>query len=261
MGVQCSPVKVDIYTLCARTDGASIISARTMSLRIVIVGYGRMGKEIDALAEAFDCEIVERLDIHNNASGEAIDPARLPEADVAIDFSTAEATVDNLPRFAEIGLNMVIGTTGWNDHEAELRQVVANSNIGVVAAANFSVGVNISLDLVERAAPLFARHEDFGAWIHETHHAAKIDAPSGTALALKAAMKQSGYDRSIDVASTRVGSVPGIHSVGFDGPAETITLTHTARNRTTFARGALEAARWVKGRQGWFGMRDVLGMT
>ncbi len=232
-----------------------------MSLRIVIVGYGRMGKEVEALAEAYDCEIVERLDVHNNAAGEAIDPARLPEADVAIDFSTAEATVSNLPRLARIGLNVVVGTTGWSDAEATLRQAVADSSIGVVAAANFSVGVNIFLELVERAAPLVSPHEEFGAWIHETHHAAKVDAPSGTALALETAMRTSGYDRPIDVASTRVGSVPGIHTVGFDGPAETITLTHTARNRTTFARGALEAARWLKGRQGWFTMRDVLGMT
>ena len=232
-----------------------------MGLRIVIVGYGRMGKEVEALAETFNCEIVERLDIHNNASGEAIDPARLSEADVAIDFSTAEATVANLPRLARIGLNTVIGTTGWNDCESELKRVVADASIGVVVAANFSVGVNIFQDLVERAALLFSQHEEFGASIHETHHAAKIDAPSGTALALEAAMKASGYVRPIDVASTRVGSVPGIHTVGFDGPADTIMLTHTARNRTTFARGAIEAAQWVKDRQGWFTMRDVLGMT
>ena len=232
-----------------------------MGLRIVIVGYGRMGKEIEALAESFDGEIVERLDIHNNVSGEAIDASRLPDADVAIDFSTADATVTNLPRLARIGLNTVIGTTGWNDHEAELRRIVAESNIGVVAAANFSVGVNMLLVLAKQAAQLCSRHEAFGAWIHETHHAAKIDVPSGTALELEAEIKTAGYDRSIDVSSTRVGSVPGIHTVGFDGPAETITLTHSARNRTTFARGALEAAQWVQGRQGWFTMGDVLGMT
>ena len=232
-----------------------------MGLRIVIVGYGRMGKEIEALANSFDGEIVERLDIHNNASGEAIDEGRLPDADVAIDFSTAEATVANLPRLARIGLNTVIGTTGWNDHEAELQRVVAESSIGVVAAANFSIGVNVFLGLVEQAARLFTRHDAFGAWIHETHHAAKIDAPSGTALTLEGTMRTAGYDRPIDIASTRAGSVPGIHTVGFDGPAETISLTHSARNRTTFARGALEAAQWVKGRQGWFTMRDVLGMT
>ena len=231
-----------------------------MSLRILIVGYGRMGKEIDVLSGPCGCEVVERLDIHNNDSGAGMTPEQLQEIDVAIDFSTAAATLDNLPRLAAAGVNSVIGTTGWNDQEAAMRQVVEKAGIGVVVAANFSLGVNLFQGIVERASSLLRHHADFGAWIHESHHAAKVDAPSGTALALDAAMRASGYTSAIDVASTRVGSVPGTHSVGFDGPFETITLTHTARNRSTFARGALEAARWVKGRQGWFTMRDVLGL-
>ena len=107
---------------------------------------------------------------------------------------------------------------------------------------------------------LFEPHEEFGAWIHEVHHAAKVDAPSGTALALQREMTRHGYARTIDMASTRVGAAPGTHTVGFDGPSETIALTHTTRDRATFARGALEAARWVQGRHGWFSMRDVLGL-
>ncbi|OFW09150.1 MAG: hypothetical protein A3H96_25255 [Acidobacteria bacterium RIFCSPLOWO2_02_FULL_67_36] len=104
-----------------------------------------------------------------------------------------------------------------------------------------------------------APHAAFGAWIHEAHHAAKRDAPSGTALLLEKALKRGGYERPIDIASTRAGSIPGTHTVGFDGPGETITLTHTTRDRSGFARGALEAARWVHGRSGWFTMNDVLG--
>lgn len=231
-----------------------------MSLRVVIVGYGRMGKEIEALAGAHNCEIVDRLDIHNNVSGEGLTPDLLRNTDVAIDFSTAEATVSNLARLAAAGVNTVIGTTGWNDHEASMREVVAESEIGVVVAANFSLGVNLFLGIVERASALLKQHDDFGAWIHETHHAAKVDAPSGTALALEAAMRQSGYAAAVDIASSRVGSVPGVHTVGFDGPFETITLTHSARSRSSFARGALEAAQWVNGRRGWFTMRDVLGL-
>jgi 4-hydroxy-tetrahydrodipicolinate reductase len=99
-----------------------------------------------------------------------------------------------------------------------------------------------------------------GAWIHEAHHAAKVDAPSGTALALRAAMEQAGYQAAIDVSSTRAGSIPGTHTVGFDSAADTITLTHTTRDRSVFARGALEAARWLHGRRGWFSMKDVLGL-
>ena len=231
-----------------------------MSLRVAIVGYGRMGKEIESLASAYDCDVVDRLDIHDNASGIGITRDRLQDVDVAIDFSTAEATVSNLTRLADLGVNTVIGTTGWSDQEDAMRKVVNDAGIGVVVAANFSLGVNLFLGIVERAASLLRQHDDFGAWIHETHHAAKVDAPSGTALALKAAMRESGYAAAVDIASTRAGSVPGIHTVGFDGPFETITLTHTARSRSTFARGALEAAQWVRGRSGWFTMRDVLGL-
>ena len=114
-----------------------------MGLRVVIVGFGRMGKEIEALCSSYDCEVVERLDIHNNAQGEGIDPARLPHVDVAVDFSTPSATIDNLPRLAAAGIDAVIGTTGWSAEEARMREVVANAGIGVVVAANFSLGVNL----------------------------------------------------------------------------------------------------------------------
>jgi 4-hydroxy-tetrahydrodipicolinate reductase len=120
--------------------------------------------------------------------------------------------------------------------------------------------VNLFVALAERAAQLFGPQAAFGAWIHEAHHAAKRDAPSGTALLLEAAMKEHAFNRPIDVSSTRAGSIPGIHTIGFDAPGETITLTHTARDRSGFARGALEAARWVHGRKGWFTMKDVLGI-
>lgn len=231
-----------------------------MSLRIVIVGYGRMGKTVDRLCGSRGCEVVERLDIHNNAGGEGLDPARLPPADVAIDFSTADALVANLPRLAAAGLDAVIGTTGWNAHAEKMQAAAAEAGIGVVAAANFSLGVNAFQAIVERAAQLLQPLEEFGASIHETHHAAKIDAPSGTALALREAMRGSGYAAAIDMASTRAGSCPGTHTVGFDGPFEALQLTHATRDRATFAHGALAAARWVHGKRGWFTMRDVLGL-
>ena len=114
-----------------------------------------------------------------------------------------------------------------------------------------------------RAGPasLFARRPEYGAWLHEQQHAGKRDAPSGTARALIETMAGAGYGGRVDVASTRAGSIPGTHSVGFDGPFEGVTLTHAARDRATFARGALEAARWVIGRSGWFTMQDVLGLS
>jgi 4-hydroxy-tetrahydrodipicolinate reductase len=115
--------------------------------------------------------------------------------------------------------------------------------------------------LVARAAELVGTQRDYGAWLHEAHHVTKKDAPSGTALALKRAMEAAGFPRPIDVSSTRAGFIPGTHTIGFDGPAETITLTHTARDRTAFARGALIAATWVRGKRGWFSMHDVLGLS
>jgi 4-hydroxy-tetrahydrodipicolinate reductase len=226
-------------------------------MRLLIIGYGRMGRLIESLSPAYGFEIAGILDIDNNTDGRGL--ASPPPADVAIEFSTASATVQNLPLLARHGINIVVGTTGWHEHEADLRRIVADTNVGVVAAANFSLGANLFQSIVEYAAKQFGRQADYGAWIHEAHHAAKKDAPSGTAVTLRAAMQKVGYDRAIDVSSTRAGSIPGTHTVGFDGSSDTVTLIHTNRDRGAFARGALEAARWVIGRRGWFGMKDVLG--
>jgi 4-hydroxy-tetrahydrodipicolinate reductase len=232
------------------TDGSQSPGS---GLRILVVGYGRMGRIIETLADEYGLEIAGRVTRENCERAE-----EWPAAEVAIDFSTANAVAVNAPRLAERGLNLVIGTTGWQSAEPRVRDVATRAGIGVVAAPNFALGVNIFRALVERAAELMAERSEFGAWIHELHHAAKHDAPSGTALALRTAMERAGYCSRIDVTSTRAGYIPGTHSVGFDAAAETIVLTHTARDRTAFARGAIEAARWVRGRHGWFTMRDVL---
>lgn len=225
------------------------------ALQLILIGHGRMGRLVAALAGEYGMQVAGIVTRSNSR-----DIERWPNADVAIDFSIGEAVPVIFPALAARGTNIVVGTTGWQAHEAALRAEAGRRNIGVVAAPNFAVGVNLFVALVERAAELMAPNPAFGAYIHELHHAAKRDAPSGTALALDAALKRRGYQHHVDVASTRAGSIPGTHTVGFDAPAETITLTHTARDRTAFARGALEAARWVHGRQGWFTMRDVLGI-
>jgi 4-hydroxy-tetrahydrodipicolinate reductase len=222
-------------------------------MRLLIVGYGRMGRLVESLAPEDGFEIAGRIDVDNVAGP-------WPDADVAVDFSIADAVPDNLQRLAARGTNVVIGTTGWQAREPELREVARQHAIGVVAAPNFALGVNLFVALVERAAELMAPHGSFGAWIHEMHHAAKRDAPSGTALLLGSTLREHGYDGPVDVASSRAGAVPGTHTVGFDAAGETITLTHAARDRSGFARGALQAARWVHGRHGWFTMKDVLGL-
>ena len=223
--------------------------------RLLIVGHGRMGRLVDALASEHGFEIVGIL-----TSGNASRPDDWPEADVAIDFSTASAVAANARLLAARGVDLVIGTTGWQAEQDALRQELTNYPVGVVAAPNFALGVNLFIALAARAAELMANRAEFGAWIHELHHRGKRDAPSGTAISIRDTMQRSGYHSVIDVASSRVGAMPGTHTVGFDSPAETITLTHTARHRTAFARGALEAAKWVRGKRGWYGMADVLGI-
>lgn len=224
--------------------------------QLLIVGHGRMGSLVASLAGAYGFDVAGIVTTQNGHR--AIADGVFGHVDVAIDFTLAEAVPKTLPALAARGINVVIGTTGWQADEAALRTLVADAGIGVVAASNFSLGMNLFQLVVADAARLFAPQADFAAWIHEAHHDRKKDAPSGTALTLKAAMEQAGFDRTIDVSSTRAGSIPGTHTVGFDGPSETIELTHTVRDRAVFARGALVAARWLVGRKGWFGMVDVL---
>jgi 4-hydroxy-tetrahydrodipicolinate reductase len=230
-------------------------------VQIVLVGHGKMGRMVEALAPEYGCEIAGVIDPASRAHGGGPDSEKWRGVDVAVDFSTAESVTMNVPALAARGINLVLGTTGWSRHEADLRKAVADAGIGIVVAPNFSTGVVLFEALVARASELFATQSDFGAFVHEAHHSAKKDAPSGTALLLQKAMEQAGFSRPIDVSATRAGFIPGTHTVGFDGPAETITLTHTARDRTAFARGALAAAKWIVGRRGWFTMRDVLGLN
>lgn len=218
-------------------------------LRVLLVGYGRMGRLVEQLAEEAGVQIVGR-------ATSAMPLAQSLDADVAIDFSTAAAVPENVPSLAAHGISIVIGTTGWQEREAEIRAAVREFPVGVLAAPNFAIGVNAFLAIAERAAELLARR-GFAPFIHEAHHAAKKDAPSGTALGLQSVVARAG-GQPVDMSSTRAGYIPGTHTVGFDAAAETVTLTHTARDRTAFARGALDAAKWIRGRHGWFTMRDML---
>jgi len=229
-------------------------------MKLLLVGHGKMGRMVESLAPGYGCEVAGVIDELSPSHGGGPDADRWKDVDVAVDFTTPDAVMVNAPVLARRRINLIIGTTGWGKHEAELRQIVAAAGGGIVVAPNFSTGVVLFEALVAQAARLFAPQDDFGAFVHEAHHAAKKDAPSGTALLLKRAMEQSGFPRGIDVSATRAGFIPGTHTVGFDGPAETITLSHAARDRTAFARGALTAARWVQGKRGWYTMKDVLGV-
>ena len=218
-------------------------------MNVLIVGYGKMGRLIDTLAAEQGIEVAGRVD-------EGRDEWRA--ADVAIDFTTAAALLRNFPRYLQLQMPVVIGTTGWNEHAASLRAQAGQAGLGVVASANFSIGVNVFQLVVNEAARLMRSQPQYGAWIHEAHHSAKRDAPSGTAYMLRDSMVAAGFDRPIDMSATRAGTIPGIHTIGFDAASDTIELTHTARDRRGFAGGALVAAKWIRGRQGWFTMADVL---
>jgi 4-hydroxy-tetrahydrodipicolinate reductase len=219
-------------------------------MRILLVGHGKMGELVEELAVAQGMEIATRIDV---GRGDWSVPA-----DVAVDFSTAAALKENFPRYVEKKLPAVIGTTGWAELLPDFRQQAEKAGLGVVASANFSIGANLFEMMVADAARMMRQHPQYGAWIYEAHHATKRDAPSGTALLLRDAMNAAGYDRPIDISSTRAGAIPGTHTVGFDGPSDTIELTHTARDRRGFASGALVAAQWIQGKRGWFSMMDVL---
>jgi 4-hydroxy-tetrahydrodipicolinate reductase len=219
-----------------------------------------MGQLVGELAPQYGWEVVGIVDPVSPAhSGPVTDP-RWIGVDVAIDFTSADAVMTNVPALAGLGINVVLGTTGWQAREDELRGIIAEKGTGIVAAPNFSAGVVLFEAIAAHAARLLAGQDEAGAWLHEAHHAKKKDAPSGTALMLQRSMQRAGYTRAIDVSATRAGHIPGTHTIGFDLPSESITLSHQARDRGAFARGALAAATWLKGRKGWFTMRDVLGI-
>jgi len=159
---------------------------------------------------------------------------------------------------AALGGNTVVGTTGWFAELDRAREAVEKAGTGFVYASNFSVGVNVFERVVGETAKLMAQQDAYEAWAWEIHHSAKKDAPSGTLLTLVEAMRKAGYTRKIDQAASRAGAHPGTHEIGFDSAADTITLRHAARSREGFARGALQAARWVVGKQGFYEFRDVL---
>jgi 4-hydroxy-tetrahydrodipicolinate reductase len=227
-------------------------------MNLAIVGYGKMGRLIERLAPEYGFEVKLRLNRKNNGGFEGLTSKNLAGIDVAVEFSNAEAAAENVERMAQAGVNAVVGTTGWLECLPRVREAVERAGTGVVWAPNFSVGVFVFTQIVTQAAQLLANEADYGSWAWEIHHATKKDAPSGTLLALAARMKESGYQRPIDLSSSRAGSQPGTHEIGFDSPAETITLRHSARSRDGFARGALRAARWIAGKKGFFEFREIL---
>lgn len=227
-------------------------------MRIALVGYGKMGRMTEHIALGRGHEIALKLDEFNNANFEAIHADNFRSVDVAIDFSVPAAAVTNIEKIAALGVNLVVGTTGWLEHTEHVRKVVADTGVGLVWSPNYSVGVNAFFRIVAEAAKLLSGAQEYEAWAWEIHHSAKKDAPSGTLLRIVDEMRRSGYERRIDVGSNRAGTIAGTHEIGFDCAADTITLRHTARSREGFALGAVKAAEWVAGRTGFHEFGDII---
>lgn len=229
--------------------------------RLALIGYGRMNKLVEQLAPEHGFEVALRLAGATNAGGAGIGSGITAESfrgiDVAIDFSAAAAVAVNAERIAPLGVPLVVGTTGWGSELPRVREAVERHGAGLLHGANFSVGVQVFYRLAAAAAGLLAAETAYDAWAYEIHHKKKKDAPSGTLLEIERVMKAAGWSRPIDVASNRAGAIPGTHQLGFDSEADTIILEHRARNRSGFAHGALRAARWMIGRQGFYEFSQV----
>lgn len=217
--------------------------------KLAIVGYGKMGRLIETLAPEYEFSIHSRIDLDDD-----FEKAR--GADVAVEFTMPEAVAPNVEKLAALNVPVIIGTTGWSKDIA--RVLAAAHQVPMVWSPNFSIGVNVFTRLVREAARLLNNEPQYGAWAWEIHHHTKKDAPSGTLAKLVEEMKKAGYARPIDISSNRAGAHPGTHEIGFDSGADTITLRHTARSREGFARGALKAAQWVIGKQGFHEFSDIL---
>jgi 4-hydroxy-tetrahydrodipicolinate reductase len=229
-------------------------------LRIAIIGHGRMGRAIRALAPDAGLEVVAVVGSAGNEDGTGITADRLAGADVAIEVSVPAAAAANATACLEAGVAVVVGTTGWLDRLPDVTAVVERVDGGLLWAPNFSPGVVLFTALAEQAGLLFGRDGSFASHIIETHHAGKKDSPSGTALALATVFETAGGGRP-EISSVRAGHVPGTHEIVIDAAFEQVRLVHAARDRRVFAAGALRAAAWLAGKRGVFTMRDVLGLT
>ncbi|MEZ5043529.1 MAG: 4-hydroxy-tetrahydrodipicolinate reductase [Saprospiraceae bacterium] len=236
-------------------------------MKIALLGYGKMGKTIDQLAQAAGHQVVLRIDVDNNAD---LNAGNLSGVDVAIEFTRPESAFQNIVTCLENGVPIVCGTTGWLDRLEEAKQLVEKYQGGLFYASNYSIGVNIFFALNRYLAAIMNKYDQYEVQMEEVHHTQKLDAPSGTAITLaegilaELARKANWINApttqpaQLPIISKRIDKVPGTHEVSYESPVDTITITHTAHSREGFARGALAAAEWLVGKTGFYGMEDML---
>jgi 4-hydroxy-tetrahydrodipicolinate reductase len=226
-------------------------------LSIAVVGDGKMGQAISQLALEKGWKVTAVVGERESAGGKGISARSLGEPEVAVEFTQPDAAVANVTACLRAGVPVVVGTTGWYESLPAVTHIAKETGTPLLWSPNFSLGVNVLIELARYAGLLMRPLEDFDAHIVETHHTRKKDAPSGTAIAIAKAASDT-LDRPIHTTSVRTGSVPGTHELIFDGAFEQLSLTHLARDRRVFADGALKAAEWLIGKKGVFTMRDML---
>lgn len=243
-------------------------------MHLALIGYGKMGKEINSLAKNRNITIKSIIDpIEPAATHKKISLEALKNIDVAIDFTHPSVVFENIEKIAACKVNLVVGTTGWLDKLGEVQDIVEINQTGLIYSSNFSIGVNLFWKILERACELFNQFEEYDVFGSEFHHAKKADAPSGTAKSCadiilknfprKKNLITHALDRPIqpeelNFTATRGGAVPGTHSVYFDSAIDTVEITHAARNRQGFAAGALACAEWIYGKKGIYTMEEYL---
>ncbi|MBI2659535.1 4-hydroxy-tetrahydrodipicolinate reductase [Candidatus Woesearchaeota archaeon] len=243
-------------------------------MNIAIIGYGKMGHEIERVAKSKGINVVSVIDTNDsNAGHKEINGESMQDVDVCIDFTAPNAVLGNIEKASKYKKNIVVGTTGWYDQIGRVKNIVGKSRIGLVYAPNFSIGVNMFFKIIENAAKIVNKMEDYDIYGCELHHNKKIDSPSGTAktignILIKNIRRKNKlvFDKvnrkivpnELHFASVRAGSIPGTHIVGFDSSADTIELRHEARNREGFASGAIMAAKWINGKKGLHTIDDMI---
>jgi 4-hydroxy-tetrahydrodipicolinate reductase len=227
-------------------------------MKIAIIGNGKMGKAVAALAQQRGHAIHTVVSRLENPAGKALTAERLRGTDVAVEFTRPDAAPTNLERLIELGIPTVTGTTGWSGDLPKIEALVQRQGGALLHTANFSVGVHLFFRAARTLAECFRNRPEFAVSIHEEHHVSKVDAPSGTALLLQRQLWGVEPGRRFPITSVRAGDAPGTHTLTYEAPHETVALRHVTRSRDVFAAGALAAAEWLPGHHGVFTFEDML---
>ena len=237
-------------------------------MKIALIGYGKMGKTIEQMATEQGHEVVLKFDVDNFHEFTA---ENIKKADVAIEFTRPEGAADNIKKCIEAGVPVVCGTTGWLEKKAEIDALCLEKGSAFFYASNYSVGVNIFFALNKFLAKMMNEQPQYELETEEIHHTQKLDAPSGTSITLAEGIienitrkkawvnKASKAKSKVPIISKRIEKVPGTHTINYTSAIDDIEITHTAHSRAGFAGGAIQAAQWIIGKQGVFGMSDMLG--